>query len=355
MTPLRRAMRLETARSWPWALILLALPATVAVWSGWVGLGSMTGFGKVHPLPGIADGFTLDTAITLPVGVEAYGAYALGVWLSHRRYSDGTRRFACVSSIGALVLGCAGQVAYHLLEVMHAAKVAHVAKDTGRAVDQVAKTMPAQAPWWIVTIVACFPVLVLGMGATLAHLTRRDLRKAAEEETAHDATTERSSTASFSQENDAVAPESAEVREGVANGYALWEALEDAPALDGGPVVTPDPLEDWYDEPARWERWPLPDLPATGGRTADQVSEDGAVRGDSDTGSGHDFSHPDGDGHGGQAPPVDLPSAVKAARAAGKSKRSIAAEFRLTRYRVDQLLDEQPQPIAAVNGHAVAE
>lgn len=265
MTSLRRAMRLETARSWPWALILLALPATVAVWSGWVGLGSMTGFGKVHPLPGIADGFTLDTAITLPIGVEAYGAYALGVWLSHRRYSDGTRRFACVSSIGALVLGCAGQVAYHLLEVLHAAKVAHVAKDTGRTVAQVAGTMPAQAPWWIVTIVACFPVLVLGMGATLAHLTRRDLRDASRDVTSNIATQ---------------VPELEPEPECEPTGLDVWEALEDAPALDGGPVVTPDPLEDWYDEPATWERWPLPTLKPVSepdnraGEDDDQAPED---------------------------------------------------------------------------------
>jgi hypothetical protein len=59
--------------------------------------------------------------------------------------------------------------------------------------------------------------------------------------------------------------------EGAANGYALWETLEDAPALDSGPIVTPDPLEDWYDEPAKWERWPLPELPAGD----DQAHDDG--------------------------------------------------------------------------------
>lgn len=316
MTPLRRAMRLETARSWPWALILLALPATVAVWSGWVGLGSMTGFGKVHPLPGIADGFTLDTAITLPVGVEAYGAYALGVWLSHRAYTDGTRRFACVSSIGALVLGCAGQVAYHLLEVMHAAKVAHVAKDTGRTVAQVAGTMPAQAPWWIVTIVACFPVLVLGAGATLAHLTRRDLRDAA------------SATAA--------------------------DVADQAPELDADATGS-DPWDAIEPGPAEWERWPLPALSATGGRPSGQVAEDDAEPGDDAPDFSHDFSHPDGDGHAGQEPPADLTSAVKSARAAGRSKRSIADEFGLTRYRVDQLLGEAPQPPSAINGHPVAD
>lgn len=65
-----------------WPILLIALPAFVAIWSGWVGLGGLTGFGVVHPLPGIADGFSLNTAITLPIGVEVYAAYALRAWLS---------------------------------------------------------------------------------------------------------------------------------------------------------------------------------------------------------------------------------------------------------------------------------
>ena len=70
----------QPVRTWP--VLLLALPAFVAVWSGWVGLGTLTGFGVVHPLPGIADGFTINSAITLPIGVETYTAFALRVWLS---------------------------------------------------------------------------------------------------------------------------------------------------------------------------------------------------------------------------------------------------------------------------------
>ncbi len=65
----------------PIALILIAAPAAVAIWSGWVGLGAMCGFGVVNLLPGIGGGFHLNTAITLPVGVEAYAAYALGRWM----------------------------------------------------------------------------------------------------------------------------------------------------------------------------------------------------------------------------------------------------------------------------------
>src|SRR6266516_176253 len=65
-----------------WPLLLIALPAAVAVWSGWVGLGGLCGFGVIHPLPGIWGGARLNTAITLPVGVEAYATYALAAWLT---------------------------------------------------------------------------------------------------------------------------------------------------------------------------------------------------------------------------------------------------------------------------------
>lgn len=135
----------------PWPLILLALPAFVAIWSGWVGLGELTGFGVVHPLPGIADDFTINSAITLPIGVEAYAAYALRAWLGGGA-PPRARRFAMVSAIGALALGAAGQVAYHL---MSAAGM-------------------TTAPWQITTFVACLPVVVLGCGAALAHLLHSD-------------------------------------------------------------------------------------------------------------------------------------------------------------------------------------
>jgi len=144
--PDRRAVR-----SWP--LLVLAAPAAVAVWSGWVGIGQMTGFGMVHPLPGIWDSLRIDTAVTLPVGVEAYAAYALRAWLARgRQVSHRTRRFAGWSAAGSLLLGMAGQIAYHLL----------------------AQAGATRAPWEITTVVSCLPVLVLGMGAALAHLLHAD-------------------------------------------------------------------------------------------------------------------------------------------------------------------------------------
>jgi hypothetical protein len=107
----------------------------------------------VRPLPGIWDSLRLDTAVTLPVGVEAYAAYALRAWLSASPVvSDRTRRFARWSAVGSLVLGMAGQVSWHLLSQAHVAR----------------------APWEVTTGVSCLPVLVLGMAAGLAHLLRAD-------------------------------------------------------------------------------------------------------------------------------------------------------------------------------------
>jgi cytochrome bd-type quinol oxidase subunit 2 len=134
-----------------WPLALIASPAAVAVWSGWVGLGGLCGFGEIHPLPGIWDSFRLNTAITLPIGIESYGAYALAAWLV-----PGTgrkaREFAGKSAVGALGLGMAGQVAYHLLAAAHA----------------------HSAPWWVTTLVSCLPVATLALATALTHLLRTD-------------------------------------------------------------------------------------------------------------------------------------------------------------------------------------
>jgi hypothetical protein len=141
----------RAVRSWP--LLVLAAPAAAEVWSGWVGIAQKTGFGLVRPLPGIWPALHLDTAITLPIGVEAYAAYALRAWLARDPAISGrTRRFAKWSAIWSFGLGMAGQVAYHLL----------------------AQAGMTQAPWAITTIVSCLPVLVLGMGTALAHMLRSD-------------------------------------------------------------------------------------------------------------------------------------------------------------------------------------
>ena len=145
----------RSVRSWP--LLVLAAPAAAEVWSGWVGIAQKTGFGLVSPLPGIWPSLHLDTAITLPVGVEAYAAYALRAWLSRDQViSARTRWFAQWSAIFSFALGMAGQVAYHLM----------------------AQAGIARAPWPVTTIVSCLPVLVLGMGTALAHMLRADAEAA---------------------------------------------------------------------------------------------------------------------------------------------------------------------------------
>jgi hypothetical protein len=102
------------------------------------------------PLPGIWPSLHLDTAITLPVGVETYAAYALRAWLARDQTVSGrTRRFAKWSAI-CFALGMAGQVAFHLMT-------------------QAGMT---QAPWPVTPLVSCLPVLVLAMGTALAHMLR---------------------------------------------------------------------------------------------------------------------------------------------------------------------------------------
>jgi hypothetical protein len=138
-----------------WPLLLMSLAGGVAVWSGWVGLGKLTGFGMIQPLPGIADNFQLNTSIVLPISVEAYAAYALQCWLSAGRFSRRTTRFAKYSAFSSLVIGAGAQVAYHL---MSAAGM-------------------TRAPWQITTLVATVPVVVLGLASALAKLVSSDLQR----------------------------------------------------------------------------------------------------------------------------------------------------------------------------------
>jgi hypothetical protein len=136
----------------PWPLVLIAIAAAIAVWGGWVELGRLTGFGLVQPLPGLADGVWINTAIVLPIGIEAYGGYALRTWLSSADLSTRTRGFARWSAIASLVIGAGAQVASHL---MRSAGV-------------------TTAPVMVTVLVSCVPVLVLGLATGLATLVRRD-------------------------------------------------------------------------------------------------------------------------------------------------------------------------------------
>jgi hypothetical protein len=131
-----------------WPLLIIAAGAFVAVWSGWVGLGRLTGFGPVVLLPGIADGWVINSAITLPLGVEAYAALAMWAWLSSAPVAPRARTFARWSALGSLALGALGQVTYHLL--------------TAAGVER--------APWPITAGVSVMPVVVLGCAAALVHL-----------------------------------------------------------------------------------------------------------------------------------------------------------------------------------------
>lgn len=136
----------------PWPLILIGLAAAVAVWGGWVELGHLTGFGLVQPLPGVWDELRINTAIVLPIGIEAYGGYALRTWLSSASLTERTRRFARWSALASLAVGAGAQVASHL---MRAGGV-------------------TSAPPMVTVLVACVPVAVLGLATGLATLVRRD-------------------------------------------------------------------------------------------------------------------------------------------------------------------------------------
>lgn len=146
-------MNSERHRNHLWLLLLIAAPAAVEVWSGWIGLGALCGFGEIHPLPGIWDSLRINTDITLPIGMEAYAGYGLYAWLASNA-GESVRTFARRSAIGALILSCVGQVAYHLLAAGHY----------------------VHAPSPVVVLVACLPVAVLAFAAALTHLMHADAR-----------------------------------------------------------------------------------------------------------------------------------------------------------------------------------
>jgi hypothetical protein len=140
-----------------WPLLVIGLGAAVAVWSGWVGLGALTGFGEVQLLPGLLPAVRIDTAVVLPLSVEAYGAYALHVWLNSATLAARTRNYAAVSSIASLAIGVVAQAVYHLMSAAHV----------------------TTAPSAVTVLVASVPVVVLGLATALARLVRDDATIAA--------------------------------------------------------------------------------------------------------------------------------------------------------------------------------
>lgn len=199
-------------------LTTIATPAFVATWSGWVGLGALAGFGPVNLLPGITE-LTVDTAITLPLGIEAYAIYALGAWLSEEEMSSRTRKFAMISGIASLVLGALGQIAFHLLKVESA----------------------EHAPWQVVMAVACLPIAVLGMAAALRHMQRGD----------EEATEKRTKTKAEALEKQAAKAAAREAKLMV----PMPTPREAEPVAEDAPAVTSD--QDWAEkllaEVAQWD------------------------------------------------------------------------------------------------------
>jgi hypothetical protein len=82
--------------------VILAAPAFVAIWSGWVGLGGLTGFGPVHLLPGIGQTTSRSTRRSrcrsawrptpptrcwvwltpgLPTRAQTFARWTIGSWL----------------------------------------------------------------------------------------------------------------------------------------------------------------------------------------------------------------------------------------------------------------------------------
>ncbi len=101
----------RSVRSWP--LLVLAAPGCGG---SVVRVGQDRAEDRVRPgrsAVAIWPALHMDTAITLPVGVEAY---ALRAWLARDQgLSTRTRQFAKLSAIFSFALGMAGQLAYHLM------------------------------------------------------------------------------------------------------------------------------------------------------------------------------------------------------------------------------------------------
>lgn len=86
------------------------------------------------------------------MSVEFYSAYALRILLASDRLSECSRRFARRSFLASMVVGGGAQIASHIMAAAHV----------------------ASAPWPVTTVVACVPLLVIGLATGLATLVKRD-------------------------------------------------------------------------------------------------------------------------------------------------------------------------------------
>ncbi|RSN71355.1 DUF2637 domain-containing protein [Actinomadura sp. WAC 06369] len=120
------------------------------------------------------------------------------------------------------------------------------------------------------------------------------------------------------------------------------QTADEAPAVDSAglwELMPADAPDGWPTDPAE----PVADV--------DQDDAEDERQGDAENpDDGREIGHrPDGPTADENAP-VDLDSAIRSARAAGRSVRSIAEEFGVSRYRVDKVTAGVP---VAVNGHRV--
>lgn len=147
-TPARRTRPLPR---WPGYAIMF--PAAVAIWAGWVGLGQMTGFGVIQLFPGVPylEQLRINTSITLPIGMEAYAAFAMTIWLS-TGIGQRLRDYARISALAAGGAGLVGQIGFHLMSAAGW----------------------QTAPWPIITLVSCVPVIVAMVAGGLLHLIREE-------------------------------------------------------------------------------------------------------------------------------------------------------------------------------------
>lgn len=134
-----------------WVLFVVAASVLAEVWASWVGIGSISGFPRIGPIP---------TDWVLAVAMEAYWGYALYAWLVA---SPGprSRAMAMWSCAAVFVLSLIGQVLYHEI------------------------TAPAATPLgkrFVIGFVTSLPVIVLALIAVLIHLRHADRAEVAETE-----------------------------------------------------------------------------------------------------------------------------------------------------------------------------